>query len=207
MSSPSFIILSAGKSRIRGCSKPIPFVPFNGTKLINRQISVIKKEYPCSKIILVIGYCYEEVCSYMKNKHPKVKLVKNTDPSGTSSVDSLRLALKFSGDRNTFIVHGDRVFTKSAIQIRDSSYVSYTGSDKKSDSIGLSFDEENSLLHMSYGLYNVWSEIAFVAKEDLSKLQIALDSNIHTLPELINLSQIKFEVIQDRNIKRLKEIL
>lgn len=207
MSSPSFIILSAGKSRIRGCSKPIPFVPFNGTKLINRQISVIKKEYPCSKIILVIGYRYDEVALYMKSKHPKVKLVKNTDPTGTSSVESLRLALKFSGNRNTFIVHGDRMFTRSALKIRDSSYVSYIGNDRKSDSVGLSFDEENSLLHMSYGLYNVWSEIAFIVKEDLTKLHIALESSVYTLPELINLSEIKFEVILDRNIKQLKEIL
>lgn len=207
MSSPVFIILSASKPRVRGCNKAAPFISIDGTKLINKQIAVIKSEYPSAKIILVIGYRYDEVRAYMKKRHPKVKLVKNADHVGTSSVESLRLASKFAGERNTFIIHGDRLFTRSAIRLRDSSYVSYTSNSKNNLSMGLSFDENNSLLHMSYGLQNVWSEITFIVKEDVPKLKSVLESNLYSIAELINKSNINFEVILDKNVKHLKEIL
>lgn len=207
MSSPIFIILSAGKPRIRGCNCASPLIPFNGTKLINKQVSVIGEVFKNPKIILVSGYKFDEVKEYVKAKHPKIRLLNNKEHLETSSVDSLKLAMKYCNNRDLFIIHGDRVFSKTSIIKRKESYTLYYDIDEKNQKMGLSIDDEDDLLNMSYGLDKVWSEITFLSKRDVSKVKRQIEKKHYSLPELINASDLKLDVLYSKNIKELRKIL
>lgn len=212
-SSSVFIILCARKSNNRGF-KNIPLTSINSTeKLIDHQIKTIKKAHSNSEIIIVSGFEHERVIDYIyAKKYDNIRIAENKNYRNSTTLDGWRFALNLSVKSNTYIIHGDRMFTESCIIDSKNSYTLFHCVDKNNYNLGLLYTD-NRLVNMSYGLENVWSEIFFISANDFDKARSLINNRqkkIHNIEGFINelSEQIDISIIkkQQIDIRTLKEI-
>ena len=204
--SVTFIILSAGKLRIKGESRPAPMISYHDEMVIDRQISAILEAYKKPDIIIGIGYQAQTVTDYISQKYPAVRIIENKNHKSTSSIETLRLSINATIESNLFVIHGDRIFSKESIVTSKKSYLSYIESRKSNPGVGITH-QGSELLNMSYGLNEPWSEILFVSRKDYRKFKHGLNHltyKQYSIPEYINLGNVKFEAVKAEGIVGLK---
>jgi choline kinase len=163
----SFIILCSQKPNKRG-HKNIPLTPIDHDLLIDKQIKTIQSIYKNNEIILVSGFEHDRLLAHIRQKkYPNIRIAENKDYKNSSALDSWIFALNLSIDQNTFIIHGDRIFSTAAISpsLTHCSHTICHNVKKNNYDLGLLY-ENNRLVNISYGLPNVWSEIFFLHKND-----------------------------------------
>lgn len=210
----NFILLSAGKSKIRHEKAPTPLISVRGECLIDIQIKTIRSKFNDADIILVTGFNSDSVVEYVMSKYRDVRIVENTSYKTTSSLNSLKIGLNSMLEANSFVIHGDRLFDEQSlnVNINKSSILSHKII-KKNHNIGISFNTRQ-FLNIEYGLPHVWSEILYIAKQDyqLIKKQANLAAKLktYTIPDLIRKvsGKIDFTPIYDESseVLHIKEI-
>lgn len=212
----TFIILCAKKSNRRGFDN-IPLTPISIKEcLIDRQIETIKSGYKNSEIIIMSGFEYDRVVNHIhKKKYDNVRIVENSNYKMSNTIDGWRNAINVSLEQDTYIIHGDRVFSQSCIINNDinNSHVIVHNTNKHNYNLGISSDG-NRLINMSYGLPKVWSEILFISKKDFSIARDILNEykqkKIYTVEGFINYLSNQVSVLvlnkKQKDIQELKEI-
>ena len=163
----NFVLLSAGRPKIRGVKSAFPLVSIRGQKLVDLQIEVIRKSCKQPLIYVVVGHEHEECIDHLRDKHPDVKIIHNNNANDTDVFASLKIALNVLDPIDTVIVYGDRIFNTPAISplSRNRSVLFTHTKDRKSKTPGLSYNEKG-LINISYGLEAVWSEIIYLCGRD-----------------------------------------
>lgn len=154
------IIPSAGiGKRMRSHGPKATIELLEGETVLDRQISILRKVFPKSKIVIVIGFQKEKF-----NKIENVHYLENESYENTNVSYSINLALQKYSCSSALIVYGDLVFTKE-IFLNMPSSKSWICIDNqqnhRSNEVGINI-VQNKAVHFSYGLQNKWGQIAFL---------------------------------------------
>lgn len=208
----SFVILSAGYVTQNGrqCS---PALCTDGPNqcVIDRQIETIRKKYPRSEIILVVGFDSSDTIAYAISRHRDIRLVENQCHETTSSLESLRLGINASTKGPTYIIHGDRTFNESTLSpIKTTKSFLYSHCRMRShQNLGICHNN-GSVVNISYGLEDVWSEIAYISSENYDVFKLLCNSPEYgflSIYELLNKASEVFDFyIDNRDSINIKPI-
>lgn len=211
----TFIILCGRKSSKRGY-KNIPLTPINETQsLINQQIEIIKDNYKDNEIIIISGFEHDKVVSHISNLGYKdVRIAENKDYKESNVLDGWRFALNIAIVKDTYIIHGDRLFDESYLKEKSRATHTFVHDfDKNNYDLGLLYENDN-FINMSYGLPNVWSEIIFISKNDINIFKDTINEyksrKIYSIESFLNImsKKINISIIQKepQEIRLLKEL-
>ena len=210
---PVFILLCARKSNNRGY-KNVPLTPVRDKDfLIDIQIKTIRKKYKNSEIIIISGFEHNRLIEHIKfKKYENIRIAENKNYKNSNTLDGWKFALNIALKCDTYIIHADRIFDISCINMNKNTYVVSHNIDKSNYNLGI-LVSENKLVNMSYGLPNVWSEIFFISEHDFDKTRDVINSkhkkiyNIETfINELSQIIDILVIEVETKDIKPLKEI-
>lgn len=187
----SFIILSAGHVTQYGIqSSPALCTDGPNQCIIDRQIETIRKKYPNSEIILVTGFDSYNTIAYATSRHRDIRVVENKDYNTKSSLESLRLGINASTKSPTYIIYGDRTFNEDTLSpLRTSKSFLYSHCRMRShQNLGICHNS-GLVINISYGLEDVWSEIAYISQEDYDLFKMLCNSSEYrflSIYELLN---------------------
>jgi len=213
----TFIILCGNKAKIRGRHNIALTNITSQYKLIDYQVSIINSQFENAEIILIVGFEAQEVINYInKQKYKNCRIFENVNYNNNSAIDAWRFGINCSIQSNCYIIHGDRVFNKRAIATKypNDICISTYKKEKKNSSLGL-ICQENTLINISYGLPDVWSEIFFIPERHYAMVKDSINNldaeKIYTIDKFINYinrkTSIRVDIDKAINIIPLKEIV
>lgn len=130
--------------------------------IIEKSINNVKKAFPHSDIIVVLGFESERV---IKSLPRNVRIVENQSYEETNMVESLRLGINNSTTENALIIHGDLIFNLASIRgltsMGSSSVVIDSKGHLKPDKVGITV-VDNFITSFSFGLEKKWGKIAYL---------------------------------------------
>ena len=164
------IIPSAGIGKRMRSHGPKATIQLNENEtVISRQIDILKKTFPKSKIVVVVGF--------QKEKFENIKnafVVENDEYENTNVSFSVNLALQKFNCNSALIIYGDLVFTKD-IFINMPSNKSWICLDnqqnQRSNEVGINI-VNNKAVYFSYGLQNKWGQIVFLKGFELESFKL-----------------------------------
>lgn len=212
-----FIILCARKSSRRGC-RNIPLMKINKTQtIIDNQIQTINNTYSNNEIILVSGFEHNRLVEHIHNKsYNNIRIIENQAYKDSSVIDGWRIGMNACVPENTYIIHGDRIFTSNCISNNNEhNFLITHTSDKHNYNLGILSKHDNELMNVSYGLPNVWSEIFFLNKTNFLDAKEVLNNcekyKLYSIEQFINYFSDKITTIilkkKKNDVKTLKELL
>tara|TARA_Y100001951_G_C11229715_1_gene233871 strand:- start:162 stop:869 length:708 start_codon:yes stop_codon:yes gene_type:complete len=128
--------------------------------ILQKAISNIKREYPYSDIIVIVGFESDKV---MKTLPHNVRVIENTKYEETNIVESIRIGINASSNKNLLIIYGDLVFNVYSIRnltSNGSCVVVDSKSRFKDEEIGVTI-VDGDVTNFAYGLTNKWCQIAY----------------------------------------------
>lgn len=133
--------------------------------LLNYQIDTLKKLYPESEIIVVVGYNSDLL---IKNKHPQSRIVENQLFETTGEIESLRLGINNICRENLLVVMDDVFFEKNAVSgmTKCTSVLLDYNSNKSDNDIGVEI-VNNKIISFNYDSPHKWMGLAYIDKSDL----------------------------------------
>lgn len=211
----AFIILCGRKSSKRGY-KNIPLTQINETEtLISRQIQTIKDNYKNNEIIIISGFEHDKVVAHISDLgYTDIRIAENKDYKTSNVLDGWKFALNIAIVKDTYIIHGDRLFDASYIKEKMRTTHTFVHNfDKNNYDLGLLYNDV-SFINMSYGLPNVWSEMMFISKNDFNSFKYTINESknrkIYSIENFLNImsKSINISVIQKppQEIRVLKEL-
>lgn len=138
--------------------------------ILEKTVSNIKKEYPYSDIIVVVGFESEKVIRSLPNF---VRIVENQSYEKTNIVESVRIGINAAAHDNVLIVYGDLIFNVYSIREITSSGTCVVFDSKnrfREEEVGLTIVED-FVTTFAYGLTNKWSQIAYLENEAFRMLK------------------------------------
>jgi choline kinase len=168
----TIIIPVAGKPTRQQCPA---LCEINGQRLINYQISTLRKIYPQSDICIVVGYERDKIISCLTET---VKIVENENYGYNNTARSVQLGLQVCPHaHNLLLVHGDIYFNAEAVRKMFSDYSSLCvdQANLQDDTcVGLLIQDE-SVIRCSYTERQKWSHIAYFNKQEFEILKALLN--------------------------------
>ena len=154
------VIPSAGiGKRMRSHGPKATIELSDGETVINRQVKILKKIFPKSKIAIIVGF--------QKDKFEKIQnvhYIDNDNYENTNVTYSINLALQKFNCSSVLLIYGDLVFTKD-IFVNMPHLKSWICLDNqqnhRSNEVGINVVDDK-VVHFSYGLQNKWAQIAFL---------------------------------------------
>lgn len=169
------IIPSAGIGKRMRSHGPKATIQLNEKEtVISRQISFLKKVFPKSKIVIVVGF-QKEKFENLKNAH----LVENIEYEDTNVSFSVNLALQKFNCNSALVIYGDLVFTKEIFlnMPTDKSWICLDNQqNQRSNEVGINI-VDNKAVYFSYGLQNKWGQIVFLKGFELELFKSIASKN------------------------------
>ena len=192
-------------------------------KLIDIQISCIKKVFTNAEIVLCIGFEAERITRYIKSKYKNlnIRIVENQLFSETNSCEALRLCLNNINNEKLFLMNGSLLFDHKTFKYGNMENSCIFIEDQNSQlDIGANVNEDVCVEYFSFGASKCWSEIIFLHNEEIieSLWNIVSSENykkkfiFEALNELIKMNfdiksiNNKYSVKKISNIKTYHEI-
>ena len=164
----SIIIPAAGMGYRMKSYGPKALIKLNKRyTLIERQVRILKKNYPKSEIFVVVGFESEKIISAL-SKYP-VKFIFNPIHEETNVLYSIGLAIRASSFDEVIIAYGDLIFNHKAIKdLRgNSKVVVETNGFMKKEEVGVVLSSDNFVTNMSFGIDLKWGQIAYLKEKEL----------------------------------------
>ena len=138
--------------------------------ILEKTISNIKREYPNSDIIVVVGFESNKVINSLPHY---VRIVENPNFEETSIVESIRLGINASANKNLLLVYGDLIFNVYSIRNIEKNgtcVITDSKSRFKDDEVGVTIVQEKVTM-FAYGLEKKWSQIGYFEGEAFDMLK------------------------------------
>lgn len=189
----SYIILSAGIGRnTKGEGNKSLFSISRTDRLIDRQIKNILSNDKTADIILVGGFEYDKVISYLIGKSYNIRTVCNYQYLVTSQSESLKIGINAAKESNVTVIHGDISFSPESIKFSDKKRAWINISDNmKSSSVGTVI-QDGVVRNMSFGLDNKWGQIFFLPKSKFLEIKKKVNT--------VRTNRMTYEIINSLNI-------
>lgn len=169
----------------KGCSA---LISFNKSNILHNQYSVIKQNFPNCKIIYIGGFESKKIESVVSKQYQDIIFINNELYDQKNEGYSLFLSKDFL-DENTMIISGYSLLEDKLFRVfcpGDYSHVFI--SSKNDNEIGCAI-QNNSVLHIDFGLDNHITDMYYICKAHIGYLKsIVEDNSFHNcfLFELIN---------------------
>lgn len=157
----SIIIPTAGMSR-RMKKGPRALLDIGEEKLLSRQLRILRKSFPNSDLIVVVGYGAEAIYPII----PKfVRCVENELYETTNVSRSIALGMRVCTTDEILIIYGDLVFSRTTFNIPHNSalYINVNG---KADTVGINIENEKAA-HLSYASEIKWGQSLYLKGREL----------------------------------------
>jgi len=166
------IIPAAGLGRRMKSYGPKSLLIIEDKNLIHRQIKILTDKYPNSKIVVVAGFEYEKVNTYIEEKLDSklIKVLLNYKYKTTNVAKSISLAAEKYPANNYLIVYGDLIFNKETIEnlnFDKSGIVLDTNDQFDSMEIGVKYENE-AVVNFSYSILKKWAHILYLDYKDMN---------------------------------------
>jgi choline kinase len=172
----SIIIPAAGDGKRMRSYGPKSLLNVGNEDIINRQIRILREQYPKSEIIIVVGFQSDQVIK----KLPKgIKIVENELYNDTTPIRSIQMGLRVSTHENILILNSDLIFNHEALYsiTSDNSCAIIDSMDRiKSEEIGVIIID-GKVSHFGYGLKPKWAQIIFINGNELSLFKKNIEEN------------------------------
>jgi choline kinase len=181
----TIIIPTAGMGR-RMKKGPRALLDIEGEKLISRQIRILKKIFPFSEIIVVLGYGADSIYEFIP---PFVHCIENEFYESTNVSRSIALGLRASTTQKILIVYGDLVFSRTTFFLPDHSSL-FLDKNGKNDSAGVNM-EKQKIAHLSYASKIKWGHSIYLQGPEIDifkKVCYNRENKKHYGHEIINMS-------------------
>lgn len=163
----SVVIPAAGLgSRMKSYGPKCLFTTSNGSTILNKIITNVKKVYPHCEIIVAAGFEADKV---IETTPAEVRIVENQLYDKTNMVESIRLSLNNAVHNDVIIINGDlifNVFTLQNLTRHGSCALIDTQNRFQKNEIGVTAVEGNAV-HFSYGLPTKWAQIVYLTGKEL----------------------------------------
>ncbi|MFH1822891.1 MAG: NTP transferase domain-containing protein [Patescibacteria group bacterium] len=191
------VILAAGMgNRLGDLTKnsPKPLLEVGGKTLIEHAIEFVKN-IGINEIIVVGGYCFDQLENKVKEIDPNIKIVENKNFQFQNLL-SLAAALPLVKDKDLLVCNADYVFKKTTAEAVSENlngiavYSSFDLSGDDEDVMKVKVDKEKNMLAMSKTLTDfeaIYTGIFYYAKEYLEELN-------KVIAEILNLNKEKATV-------------
>ncbi len=139
--------------------------------ILDKTIANIKREYPYSDIIVVVGFESEKV---IKSLPHNIRVVENQKFEETNIAESIRVGINASSNDKLLIIYGDLVFNVYSIRDLTSNGPCAVVDSKdrfKEEEIGVTV-VDGSITNFAYGLPKKWSQIAYFENESFEILKM-----------------------------------
>lgn len=137
--------------------------------LLDRQITVIRKQYPKAEIIVVVGFQADKIIKDLIGK-PDIKVVENELYEETNVVRSIGMALRVASNSNILIIYGDIIFnpaTLIGLPLHHSATIVDNKNNFEPDVVGVNIID-GYVGCFSYGLRTKWAQIVYLTGKELS---------------------------------------
>ena len=197
------IILSGGKGeRLKPITDyiPKPLIPINNVPILEWQIRYLKK-FGIKDIILSIGYKYDLIENFLKNKNLGATITFSVEKSPLGTGGAIKKAGKFIKDKSFFVINGDtitnidlrklksKINSIAAIELRTRFGILVTKRDKV-----YRFNEKKEIndLWMNAGIYHL-------SKDIIKDLPIKGNIENTTFPKYAKKG--KLNIVKFKNVK------
>jgi NDP-sugar pyrophosphorylase family protein len=179
--------------RMKSCG-PLPLIDINGKKLIDIQISSVRKYFKNVEIIICVANCSDKIYKYVKQKYKnlQIRIVENQNYNSSNSLESVRISLNNTMNNRVLIFSGDLMLDDSISNIdQNKTCILIESNPSENLDIGVNIDENNIAQHFSYGASKIWSEVIFFHNEDY------IDSFRKNISANYNKNKFMFEILND----------
>lgn len=97
------------KSVINNCPKPMALV--NGKPFLEHLLTSITKSNKISKIVLSVGYRYEEICSYFKDYFKDIPIEYSIEDKPLGTGGAVLKSIQNIAEQQFVLINGDTLFT------------------------------------------------------------------------------------------------
>jgi hypothetical protein len=198
---------------------PMPLIPMQKNKLIDLQVSNIKKAFQNFEIILCVGYDADKVCKYVRGrfKNANLRIVENQNYHKSNSCEGVRLCLNNIVNDKIIIVDGSLLVHPDTLRSIHSKKSCIMTEQKFYENleIGVNVGEEGIIEHFGFGAHRPWSEIVYLNNNDIIENLRRIISGINYkqkflfegLNELIKTKKHMIQVIENTHpIKKINNI-
>lgn len=164
----SIIIPAAGMGYRMKSYGPKALIKLNKRyTIIERQIRILKKNYPESEIFVVVGFESEKIIAALSRY--SVKFIFNPIHEETNVLYSIGLAIMAASCDEVLIVYGDLIFNHSAVKgLRGNSKIIIDANGfMKKEEVGVVVSSDGCVTNMSFGIDSKWSQIAYLKDKEL----------------------------------------
>jgi NDP-sugar pyrophosphorylase family protein len=187
----------------------------SGIKLLDVQIQTINSYFSNKEIILCVGFDSSSIIKYVRNsyKNLNLRIVENQLYEKTNSCESLRLCLNNTLNNKIFVIDGSILLNYnifSGISLKEN--ILFTQNKSNNFEIGFNTNERNLIEHISYGAYNIWSEIFYLSsatdamRKLLSNEQFKNKLIFEAINELIKNKNNFKSIDQNHNFEKINNI-
>jgi len=162
------VILSAGdnpKMKIYGARSYFKLP--NGQTILERQVDLLKKQYPETPIVVVHGY---ESRTAIDSAPPGIVNVINDEYNKYGIAKTIQIGLRTIKHTAALLIYGDEVFNTSAIKIPDENKSSLCLCNKsKNGEIGAIINN-GQVAQLMYDMPKKWAGISYFTNNELNIL-------------------------------------
>lgn len=163
----SFIIPCAGVGKRMKSYGLKSLISIGTESIIARQIRLIKSYFANPQIVVVCGF---EASKLMNSLDQDICLVENTDYDNSNITKSISIGLRAATFYNTFIIHGDLVFSQDIFEnLKFNNSFTFTSDKMNEREVGCNIN--SNLEYIMYDLPNKWGQITYFNKKDTKILQ------------------------------------
>lgn len=196
---------------------PVSLITLGNKKLIDIQISTIKKVFKNFEIVICLGFDADKICKYVKSKYKNIniRIVENQLYNSSNSCESLRLSLNNICNNQVIICDGNLLINSLSLSLvnKNESCVLVEKNPCETLEIGLNIDN-NIAQHFSFGAKYTWSEIIFLHGQDiiecLRRIVSSYESKtrfiFESINELIDMNYNIKSIYNDYRITKINNI-
>jgi choline kinase len=167
------IILSAGMGKRMKSYGPKALLDYHGKSILEWAIEIIRKEYPGTDIIVVTGF-EEHKFECFSNR---VRIIHNIIHDKTNPAYSLKLGLQAAMGQKIIVMHGDLIFSSSAIHDLAKGPSKIVISDTMSeDDVGVYVEDEH-VRNIGYNERLKWGQITYFTGKEYQLLRHIMATN------------------------------
>jgi choline kinase len=171
----AYIILSAGAGRNMRTKGAKALLRYDGVAVLDHQIRAITSFDKNADISVVVGFEGDKIIKHISNMQYDVRILYNYNFKLTSQSESWRLALNSTRTIDYYLIHGDIIFNKSILKMRNKSTVILDKAISNKKSIGV-LHQNGVVFNMGYGFPEKWSQIVYISKQDYALSKTILNS-------------------------------
>lgn len=176
---PTIIIPAAAPGKRMKGFGATSLLEIHGETLLEHQLNILRRCYPKSDIIVVVGFEANKVITKIADEYC-VRFIENQDYENTGITKSISLAVNASLPNNILLIYGDLYFNqsmvKNAVKHNSKIMVDRRGMMKENE-VGVVLNEKSKVENFAYDLPIKWCQITYITNKEMDILMSVINKS------------------------------